>query len=78
MKIEGQSPTISRLKSTVENRKQTAQQQKQIEAFTAGLQRVSAQLAAASPSRGGLEASKLAPQTVSLPAVASREGGNNQ
>ena len=37
-----------------------AQQQKQIEALTAGLQKVSAQLAAASPSRGGLEASKFA------------------
>ena len=36
------------------------QQQKQIEALTAGLQKVSAQLAAASPSRGGLEASKFA------------------
>src|SRR4029077_1870812 len=36
-----------------------AQQQKQIEALTAGLQKVSAQLAAASPSGGGLEASKF-------------------
>jgi trimeric autotransporter adhesin len=44
-----------------------AQQQKQIEALTAGLQKVSAQLAAASPSRGGLEASKPAPQVVSNP-----------
>jgi hypothetical protein len=33
---------------------------KQVEALTAGLQKVSAQLAAASPSRGGLEASKFA------------------
>ena len=37
-----------------------AQQRKQIEALTAGLQKVSTQLAAASPSRGGLEASKFA------------------
>ncbi len=37
-----------------------ARQQKQIEALTAGLQEVGAQLAAASPSRGGLEASKFA------------------
>jgi len=37
-----------------------AEQQKQIEALTNGLQEVSAQLAAASPSRGGLEASKFA------------------
>ena len=36
------------------------QQQKQIQALTSGLQKVSAQLAAASPSGGGLEASKFA------------------
>jgi hypothetical protein len=41
-----------------------AQQQKQIQALTAGLQKVSAQLAAASPSRGGLEANKSTPQIV--------------
>ena len=39
-----------------------ARQQKQIEELTAGLQKVSAQLAAASPSLGGLELSKAAPQ----------------
>jgi hypothetical protein len=44
-----------------------ARQQKQIEALTAGLQKVSAQLAAASPSRGGLEASKPAPQVANNP-----------
>ena len=37
-----------------------AQQQEQIQALTSGLQKVSAQLAAASSSRGGLEASKFA------------------
>ena len=37
-----------------------AEQQKQIKALTADLQRVSDQLAAVSPSRGGLEASKFA------------------
>jgi hypothetical protein len=42
-----------------------ARQQKAIEALTAGFQKVSAQLAAASPSRGRLEESKSAPQTVS-------------
>jgi hypothetical protein len=42
-----------------------ARQQKAIEALTAGFQKVSAQLAAASPSRGGLEESKSAPQPVS-------------
>jgi uncharacterized coiled-coil protein SlyX len=46
--------TIAELKSTV------AQQRKGIEALTAGLQKVSAQLATASPSRGGLEAGKFA------------------
>jgi Tfp pilus assembly protein FimV len=71
-----------------------AQQQKAMEVLTAQLQeqaaqiqRVSAQLAAASPSRGGLELNKFAaggirvggpaPQTVCLSAVALREGGNN-
>ena len=44
-----------------------ARQQKQIEAFTAGLQKVSAQLAAASPSRGGLQTSKTAPQVANNP-----------
>jgi hypothetical protein len=39
-----------------------ARQQAQIEALTAGLQKVSAQLAAASPSGGGLEASRPAQQ----------------
>ncbi len=37
-----------------------AEQQKQIEALTSGLQKVSAELAAASPSSGGFEASKVA------------------
>jgi hypothetical protein len=41
-------------------RRQIDAQQRQIDALTAGLQKVSAQLAAASPSDGGLEASKLA------------------
>jgi hypothetical protein len=44
-----------------------ARQQKQIDALTAGLQKVSAQLTAASPSRGGLEASKPTPQVVTNP-----------
>jgi hypothetical protein len=44
-----------------------AQHQKQIDALTAGLQKVSAQLAAASPSRGGLEASKPMPEVVNNP-----------
>ena len=56
-KNEEQEATISQLKTTF-NR--DSPQLKQIEALTTGLQKVSAQLAAASPSRGGLEASKLA------------------
>src|SRR5205823_11284510 len=45
--VQEQGATITRL-------------QKQIEALTAGLQKVSAQLATASPSDGGLEAGKFA------------------
>jgi hypothetical protein len=41
-----------------------AEQQRQIDRLTAGLQKVSAQLAAANPSHGGLEASKPALQVV--------------
>ena len=64
--------TVQELKSTVAKQEAAilqqkkdfqaiaSQQQKQIEALTAGLQKVSAQLAAASPSRGGLETSKFA------------------
>jgi len=57
----GLAGAVAELKSTV------ARQQKQIEALTAGLQKVSEQLAAASPSGGGLEASKPAPQVVKNP-----------
>ena len=60
-KVEEQEKTVTELKSTVAKQEAAAaQQQKQIEALTAGLQKVSAQLAAASLSRGGLEASKFA------------------
>jgi hypothetical protein len=41
-----------------------AQQQEQIEARAAGLQKVSAQLAAASASDGALEVSRSAPKTL--------------
>jgi hypothetical protein len=72
-KIEKQEATIAQLKSAVAKQEATAgQQHKEMEAFAAGLkvqaaqiQKVSAQLAAASPSRGGLELSKFAPQVVS-------------
>jgi uncharacterized coiled-coil protein SlyX len=59
--IQEQKATIAELKSNAARREATAaRQQKQIAVLTAGLQKVSAQLAAASPSRGGLEASKFA------------------
>jgi ATP/maltotriose-dependent transcriptional regulator MalT len=61
-KNEEQQATITELKSTVSRQQKNftataAHQQKQIEALTAGLQRVSAQL----------EASKPAPQVVNNP-----------
>jgi hypothetical protein len=43
------------------------QQQKQTEALMVGLQKVSAQLAAVSPSGGGFEASGSAPQVTNDP-----------
>ena len=67
-KVQEQEATIAQLKSTLA-RKETidAHQQEQIETLTTGLQKVSAQLAAASPSSGGLEASKAVPQMVNNP-----------
>ena len=101
-KVEDQQETIAQLKSGatmqeaagIELKSTVAQQQKAMEVLMAQLkeqaaqiQRVSAQLVAASPSRGGLKLNKFAkgricrdgpaPQTVCLPAVALREGGNN-
>jgi hypothetical protein len=67
-----QQHNVEKLQATV------AQQQKQIQALAAGLQKVNAQLATASPSDGGLELSKFATQTARLPAVALRENGNSQ
>jgi hypothetical protein len=49
--VQDQGETIARL-------------QKQIEALTVGLEKVNAQLAAASPSRGGLEVTKTIPRVV--------------
>jgi hypothetical protein len=60
-KIEEQDQTISHLKSGMEALAATVKEQ------AAQIQKVSAQLAAASPSRGGLEASKRAPQVVNNP-----------
>jgi trimeric autotransporter adhesin len=68
-KVQGQEATITQLKCTVAQQQQdfqaaAAHQQAQIEALTAGLRRVSARLATASSSSGGLELSKATPQTV--------------
>jgi predicted ribosome quality control (RQC) complex YloA/Tae2 family protein len=52
-----------------------AQQQKEIEALTATVKEQSVQIQKVSAQ---LELSKTGPQTVCLPAVALREGGNNQ
>jgi len=67
-KVQEQEAVIAQVKSNAAKQEATiARQQKQIEALSAGLQKVSAQLATASPSRGGLEASKPAPQVVNNP-----------
>jgi uncharacterized coiled-coil protein SlyX len=69
--------TVQKLESNAAKQEATiAKQQEQIEALTAGLQKLSTQLAAASPSDGGLALSKSAPQTMCLSAVALHEGGN--
>jgi len=66
--VQEQGATITQLKSMVEKQEAAnAQQQKQIEALATDLQKVSAQLAAASSSRGGLEASRSAPLVVNNP-----------
>jgi Chaperone of endosialidase len=60
-RVKDLETTIAGLKSTDAKQEATiANQQKQIEALIAGLQKISAELAAASPSRGGLELSKPA------------------
>jgi uncharacterized coiled-coil protein SlyX len=64
-KVQQQEATIAQLKSMLAKKETIdANQQKQIEALTAGLQKVSAQLATASPSDGRLELNKPAPRTV--------------
>jgi len=63
--VQEQKAIVEQLKQDFQSR--LAQQQKQIEELTEGLQKVSAQLTAASPSGGGLEASKSAPQVVNNP-----------
>jgi hypothetical protein len=56
--LQKQQKRIAELEAVV------TQQQSQVEALSAGLQKVSAQLAATSPSRSGLEASKHTPHLV--------------
>jgi t-SNARE complex subunit (syntaxin) len=51
-KVEEQGATIAQLRQDLQSR--LSAQQKQIETLTTGLQKVTAQLAAASPSGGGL------------------------
>jgi hypothetical protein len=53
-------------------------QQQQIDVLSAGLQKVSAQLAEASPFRGGLEMSKAVPQLASLPRRSLCESEDNR
>jgi hypothetical protein len=60
---------VEKLEATIEQQERNfqsalAEQEKKIEALTSGVQRASAQLAAASPSDGGLEMSQSAPKTV--------------
>ena len=63
--VQEQGAIITQLKSVVEKQEAVnAQQQKRIEALATSLLKVSAQLAAARPSGGGLEASEPAPQVV--------------
>src|SRR4029077_20572623 len=78
-KVQEQEATITQLKhdfgATI------AQLTARLDQQGSEIHKVSAQLAAASPSRGGLELSKSAPQTVRLSAVVPRlrdEGGNNR
>jgi hypothetical protein len=66
-KVEKQEATISQLRSTVAQQQKdsqatVAQLTRRLDEQAAQIQKVSAQFAAANPSLGGLEASKLAPQ----------------
>jgi hypothetical protein len=68
-RVQEQQATIAELKSTVSRQQVSfqskfAEQERQIQAAPSGLQKVSAQLAAASPSRGGIEISTSAPHVV--------------
>jgi chromosome segregation ATPase len=81
-KVEDQQETIAQLKSDatkekaarIELKSAVAQQQKAMEILTAQLQEQAAQIQRVS---ARLEMNERATQTVCLPAVALREGGNN-
>ena len=75
-KVEEQEATIAQLKKDF--RATVAQLTARLDKQASQIQNVSARLAAASPSLGGVEAKNPAPQMASLSAVALREGGNNQ
>jgi uncharacterized phage infection (PIP) family protein YhgE len=67
-KVEKQSREILEQRATItELKKGMATVVAQLKEQAAQIQKVSAQLTAASPSRGGLEASKSAPQVVNNP-----------
>ncbi len=61
-KVEEQEATIAQLKQDFQSK--LAEQQEQIKALTSGLEKVTSQLAAASPPRGGLELNKSVPRIV--------------
>jgi trimeric autotransporter adhesin len=68
-KVEDQQATIARLESTVAQQQKSfqcklTQQEEQIAALASSLQKVSAQIAVAGPSRGGFALSKASPQVV--------------
>jgi trimeric autotransporter adhesin len=76
---EEQQAIITQLKSTDAEQEATiGKQQKQIEALSAGLQKLSAQLAAASPSDGGLELSKVVTGGIRGGGPATESAMNNQ
>jgi uncharacterized coiled-coil protein SlyX len=75
-KVQEQDATIAQLKKAFQAT--IARQQKQIEALTAGLQKVREQLAAASPSNGGLEASEFATGRIRGGGRAPQVVNNNQ
>lgn len=82
-KVEQQEATIAQLKSTVLQQQKDfqtaiAQQQKEIAALTSQIRKVSDQLAAASPSGGGLEVDKFATGQIRRGGAAPRLVADNQ